>query len=98
MAASPVTTLGSIRNLRSALANKITQPARLAAQALANANQNPSRNTYLWQDPGWTSSEAERVEAMPASEGGPFGDGRDTLWGLPISVKDCFDLGAASTS
>src|SRR3954464_1821818 len=98
MAAPPVTTLGSIRSLRSALANKITQPARLAAQALANANQNPSRNTYLWQDSAWTRAEAERVEQMPASEGGPFGDGRDTLWGLPVSVKDCFDLEGAPTS
>ena len=32
------------------------------------------------------------------SEGGPFGDGRDTLWGLPVSVKDCFDLAGAPTS
>ena len=98
MTAPPAKSLGSIRSLRSALANRITQPAKLAGQALANANQNPSRNTYLWQDPGWTLREAERVEAMPASEGGPFGDGRDTLWGLPISVKDCFDLAGAPTS
>jgi aspartyl-tRNA(Asn)/glutamyl-tRNA(Gln) amidotransferase subunit A len=35
---------------------------------------------------------------MPRTEGGPFGDGRDTLWGLPISVKDCFDLAGAPTS
>src|SRR3954454_11103042 len=98
MNASPAKSLGNIRTLRSALANGITQPTKLASQALANANQNPGGNTYLWQDPGWTLSEAERVEAMPASEGGPFGDGRDTLWGLPISVKDCFDLAGAPTS
>jgi aspartyl-tRNA(Asn)/glutamyl-tRNA(Gln) amidotransferase subunit A len=35
---------------------------------------------------------------MPRTEGGPFGDGRDTLWGLPVSVKDCFDLEGAPTS
>src|SRR3954471_5293870 len=98
MTAPPVAKLGNIRTLRSALANGITQPARLAGQALANANQNPGRNTYLWQDPGWTRAEAERVEQMAASEGGPFGDGRDTLWGLPVSVKDCFDLEGAPTS
>ncbi len=98
MTAPPVIHPDGIRTLRSALANGITQPARLARQALANANQNPGRNTYLWQDPGWTLLEAERVEAMPASEGGPFGDGRDTLWGLPVSVKDCFDLAGAPTS
>ncbi len=30
--------------------------------------------------------------------GGPFGDGRSALWGLPISVKDCFDLAGSPTS
>ena len=98
MTASPAAFPVSIRALRSALANGITQPTRLAAQALANSNRNPGRNTYLWQDPEWTHAEAERAEAIPASEGGAFGDGRDTLWGLPISVKDCFDLAGAPTS
>jgi aspartyl-tRNA(Asn)/glutamyl-tRNA(Gln) amidotransferase subunit A len=35
---------------------------------------------------------------MPRGEGGPFGDGRSALWGLPISVKDCFDLAGAPTT
>jgi aspartyl-tRNA(Asn)/glutamyl-tRNA(Gln) amidotransferase subunit A len=102
MAASPASTSTSvpvtIRALRSALANGITQPSRIANQALANSNQNPGRNTYLWQDREWTRAEAARVEAMPKGEGGPFGDGRNTLWGLPISVKDCFDLAGAPTT
>jgi Asp-tRNA(Asn)/Glu-tRNA(Gln) amidotransferase A subunit family amidase len=98
MTASPGANLGSIRALRSALANGITTPSRLAAQSLANSNQNPGLNTYLWQDPDWTRAEAARVESMPASEGGPFGDGRDTLWGLTVSVKDCFDLVGAPTT
>ncbi len=97
-ATNPETNSSSIRALRSALANGITQPARLASQALANANHNPSRNTYLWQDPAWTRAEVDRVEAIPPNDGGPFGDGRDTLWGLPVSVKDCFDLAGAPTS
>lgn len=90
--------LCTIRSLRSALANGVTQPSRLAEQALANANRNPSRNTYLWRNPAWTREEAARAELMPRGEGGPFGDGQDTLWGLPISVKDCFDLRGAPTS
>lgn len=98
MTASPAVHSISIRALRSALANGVTQPTRLANQALANSNRNAGRNTYLWQDPEWTRAEAASVEAMPASAGGPFGDGRDTLWGLPISVKDCFDLAGAPTS
>lgn len=98
MAAFPDSVPLNLRALRSALANGITQPSRLAEQALANSNNNPGRNTYLWQDPGWTLAEAARVEAIPATEGGPFGDGRGELWGLPVSVKDCFDLAGAPTS
>src|SRR6185437_3951031 len=90
--------LGSIRSLRSALDNGLTTTTRLAETALANANRNPGRNTYLWRDPEWTLREAQRAEQMPRSEGGPFGDGRDTLWGLPISEKDCFDLAGAPTT
>lgn len=88
----------SIRSLRSALANGVTQPARLANQALANANRNPGHNTYLWLNEEWTRAEAARVETIPSEEGGAFGDGRDTLWGLPVSVKDCFDLAGAPTT
>ncbi|HWG20098.1 MAG TPA: amidase [Terracidiphilus sp.] len=90
--------LGTIRTLRSALANDLTTPTRLAETALANANRNPGRNTYLWRDPAWTKREAERAEQMPRGEGGPFGDGRPIFWGLPVSVKDCFDLAGAPTT
>lgn len=90
--------LGTMRALRSALANDLTTPTRLAKAALANANQNPGRNTYLWQDEAWTLAEAERIEQMPRGEGGAFGDGRPILWGLPVSVKDCFDLAGAPTT
>src|SRR6185312_5824452 len=31
-------------------------------------------------------------------KGGPFGDGRSPLWGLPVSVKDCFDLAGTPTT
>jgi aspartyl-tRNA(Asn)/glutamyl-tRNA(Gln) amidotransferase subunit A len=35
---------------------------------------------------------------MEPGTGGAFGDGRATIWGLPVSVKDCFDLAGAPTS
>src|SRR5580698_82547 len=89
---------GSIRGLRDALANGTTQPHELAEQALSNSNQNAGRNTYLWQDAEWTRLEAARAEAMPKGAAGPFGDGYGALWGLPISVKDCFDLAGAPTT
>jgi aspartyl-tRNA(Asn)/glutamyl-tRNA(Gln) amidotransferase subunit A len=99
MTAAPWT----IRGLRAALAGRRVQPADLADQALARANRNSGRNTYLWQHAAWTRAEATRAEAARASaispsSGGPFGDGRSPLWGLPISVKDCFDLAGAPTS
>jgi Asp-tRNA(Asn)/Glu-tRNA(Gln) amidotransferase A subunit family amidase len=88
----------TVRDLRRALANGTIQPAELAEQALARSNQNPSHNTYLWQDAAWTRNEARRAEEIPHGSGGPFGDGRSPLWGLPVSVKDCLDLGGVPTS
>jgi Asp-tRNA(Asn)/Glu-tRNA(Gln) amidotransferase A subunit family amidase len=88
----------TIRDLRHALAAGNVRPSELAQEALASANRNPGRNTYLWQDPAWTLAEAMRAEAMPRGQGGPFGDGRAALWGLPIAVKDCFDLAGAPTT
>jgi len=88
----------TFRSLRAALAEGAVRPGELAEQALGRSNGNASRNTYLWQDAAWTMGEAARAEAMPRGEGGLFGDGRATLWGLPISVKDCFDLAGAPTS
>jgi aspartyl-tRNA(Asn)/glutamyl-tRNA(Gln) amidotransferase subunit A len=88
----------TIRGLREALARKTVRPVDLSEAALARANRNRGHNTYLWQDRAWTLTEAARAESMPRTEGGPFGDGHDVLWGLPISVKDCFDLAGAPTS
>jgi Asp-tRNA(Asn)/Glu-tRNA(Gln) amidotransferase A subunit family amidase len=87
-----------IRALRNALLSGATHPVRLAAEALARSNGNPGHNTYLWQDPAWTRAEAERAAAMPRGTGGIFGDGRAALWGMPVSVKDCFDLAGAPTT
>jgi len=89
---------GSIRALRRRLADGAVQPSTLAAEALAHPNQNAGRNTYLWRDAEWTLREAERAETMARGVGGPFGDGRAALWGVPVSVKDCFDLAGAPTT
>jgi Asp-tRNA(Asn)/Glu-tRNA(Gln) amidotransferase A subunit family amidase len=88
----------TVRALRTALANRTVLPSTLAVEALARSNRNAGHNTYLWQDRGWTQAEAARAEAMPRGVGGLFNDGRGALWGLPVSVKDCFDLGQAPTS
>jgi Asp-tRNA(Asn)/Glu-tRNA(Gln) amidotransferase A subunit family amidase len=90
--------LWTVRSLRRALANGETIPSALAEEALARANQNANRNTYLWRDVAWTKAEAARAETMPRGNGGRFGDGRSALWGLPVSVKDCFDLAGSPTT
>ena len=94
MSASPWT----VRGLRLALAAGSLRPSNLAEQALANANANPGRNTYLWHDAAWTRAQAAHAETMPSTNAGAFGDGRSPLWGLPVSVKDCFGLAGAPTS
>lgn len=94
----PFTIPFTVRALRGALAAGSVRPSELATEALVHANANAGRNTYLWRDAAWTMAEAQRVEAMPRGDGGVFGDGRDALWGLPISVKDCFDLANSPTS
>jgi Asp-tRNA(Asn)/Glu-tRNA(Gln) amidotransferase A subunit family amidase len=88
----------TIRSLRAALADGTLRPTQLAQQAFEKANQNTGHNTYLWRDPEWTMAEAARAESMPRTGGGLFGDGHSSLWGLPISVKDCFDLAGSPTS
>jgi aspartyl-tRNA(Asn)/glutamyl-tRNA(Gln) amidotransferase subunit A len=88
----------TLRALRRALANGTATPTELAEAALARSNGNAGRNTYLWQNATWTRAEAARAEAIPSSSSGPFGDGRPALWGLPIAVKDCFDLAGAPTT
>jgi aspartyl-tRNA(Asn)/glutamyl-tRNA(Gln) amidotransferase subunit A len=88
----------TIRGLREALASETVRPIDLVETALARANGNRGRNTYLWLNSVWTQAEAVRFGAVPHGVGGPFGDGRNALWGLPISLKDCFDLAGSPTS
>jgi aspartyl-tRNA(Asn)/glutamyl-tRNA(Gln) amidotransferase subunit A len=91
----------SIRTLRTALgseSNAAVHIAALAESSLAHANGSASRNTYLWRDETWTKSEAQRVAAMPRAIPTGNSDGWPTLWGIPVSVKDCFDLAGAHTT
>jgi aspartyl-tRNA(Asn)/glutamyl-tRNA(Gln) amidotransferase subunit A len=96
--AAALANLPAIHALCAALAAGALEPIALAEAALARSNSNTGRNTYLWQNAAWTRIEAERAAAMPHGKGGPFNDGRSALWGLPVSVKDCFDLANTPTS
>ena len=79
-------TLSSVQKLRAALLAGETSPRQLAEQSLDRANQNAGRNVYLSQNKDWTFQEADRVEKEFAQREKP------PLFGLPVSLKDCFDL------
>jgi len=58
-----------------------------AQSALANANRNAGRNTYLWRNETWTLAQAEQAAKI-----------NRFLQGIPVSVKDCFDLAGSPTT
>ncbi|HEX3940458.1 MAG TPA: amidase [Acidobacteriaceae bacterium] len=63
---------------------------------LARANGNISRNTYLALDEQWSLGEAARQLKRCALDG--TARNRLALWGLPVALKDCFDLEGFKTS
>lgn len=89
--------LDSIRQQRTAIA-AATDPKpeilALVEQALAQANSNASHNTYIWRNETWTQQEA----IHPAAMLNDAADATPPLCGIPISVKDCFDLAGSPTS
>jgi Asp-tRNA(Asn)/Glu-tRNA(Gln) amidotransferase A subunit family amidase len=91
----------SIQELRAALAADANAGAAivaLAETALSRANGNASHNTYLWRDEPWTLAEARRVAAMPPVINKETSDRQPALWGIPVSVKDCFNVAGSPTS
>src|SRR6202789_2007800 len=58
--------------------------------ALARANSNVGRNVYLAQDPDWSRKEARNLHREDTV--------RKPLWGVPVALKDCFDLAGFATS
>src|SRR5882672_9335787 len=90
MAGFPNPLLSTIQDLRQQLA-KDNEVRALTDCALQHSNGNASRNTYLWQDREWTMQEAAHTTTLPANADHP-------LRGIPISVKDCFDLAGSPTS
>lgn len=75
-----------IERLRAALAAGEISPRAVAEQALSAANSNAGHNVFLSLDAQWTLREAEDLPARFPSKYKP------ALYGLPISLKDCFDL------
>ncbi len=78
--------LSSLRRLRAELLSGATSPLHLGETSLARANQNAGHNVYLSLDAEWTLLEAGRAQQEFANREKP------QLFGLPVSLKDCFDL------
>jgi aspartyl-tRNA(Asn)/glutamyl-tRNA(Gln) amidotransferase subunit A len=82
----------ALAKLREQLSAGVTTPQQVAAEALRKVNQNAGRNVYLALDREWTLRDAlaatERFDA----------DIKPALFGLPVSLKDCFDLEGFKTT
>jgi aspartyl-tRNA(Asn)/glutamyl-tRNA(Gln) amidotransferase subunit A len=81
-----------VQALRDALARGDVTPRAAAEQAVARANSNATRNVYLALDADAALREAEALPHRFSAKPKP------PLYGLPISLKDCFDLGGFPTS
>jgi Asp-tRNA(Asn)/Glu-tRNA(Gln) amidotransferase A subunit family amidase len=70
-----------------------TDSARQIHTCLSRANSNAGHNTYIALDTAWTLAELQRQIDRAAA-----GDESLPLFGLPVSLKDCFDLTGFPTS
>jgi aspartyl-tRNA(Asn)/glutamyl-tRNA(Gln) amidotransferase subunit A len=82
-----------IDSLRQALASSLTDPRTVASEALRKANANTSQNTYITP---YTSESLHRAEQLPSLF--PNALSRPPLYGIPISIKDCFDVAGSLTT
>src|ERR1700722_3856521 len=82
-----------LSELRKLLNADDADPSSVAREAHARTNSNAGRNVYLSFDREWTLAEAA---ALPESF--PDKTKRPPLYGLPISLKDCFDLAGFPTT
>jgi Asp-tRNA(Asn)/Glu-tRNA(Gln) amidotransferase A subunit family amidase len=81
-----------IEKLVGALESEAADPVTIAAEALSKVNGNAGRNSYITVDTAWTRDQARSLSSrFPPKE-------RPALFGLPIALKDCFDLKGFVTS
>lgn len=85
------TELSPIQAFRAAQLKGDLDPIDNLRAALNRANGNANRNTYITFDPTWSIGEAQRQTERFSRSAAP-------LFGLPVSLKDCFDLEGFKTS
>jgi aspartyl-tRNA(Asn)/glutamyl-tRNA(Gln) amidotransferase subunit A len=76
-----------LAQLRQAYQRGETTPLKVADTALAHANGSANRNTYIY-----LNEDAVRMHARMLSQKFPNSEAWPPLYGVPVSVKDCFDL------
>jgi aspartyl-tRNA(Asn)/glutamyl-tRNA(Gln) amidotransferase subunit A len=84
--------ISAIQQLRAALRSEAITPRVAIEQALDRANSNSGRNVYLALDAERTLRDADELpKRFP-------GANKPALYGLPVSLKDCFDLAGFVTT
>jgi Asp-tRNA(Asn)/Glu-tRNA(Gln) amidotransferase A subunit family amidase len=73
--------------------NSTRTPVELAQEAFARANSNAGKNVFLAMDQQRTLKEAEALTARF-----PNPEQRPVLFGVPVAVKDCFDVAGYVTT
>jgi aspartyl-tRNA(Asn)/glutamyl-tRNA(Gln) amidotransferase subunit A len=81
-----------LQSLRQELASSATL-STIAARFAAKTNSNASRNTYITPYP---AESLQRAEQLPKLFPDP--QTRPPLYGIPISLKDCFDVAGSVTT
>ncbi len=82
-----------LQQLQTALREQQVEPVEVARECLARSNSSASRNTYLWQD---GPALLQRAEALPQRFPDPLT--RPPLYGVPVSLKDCFNMRGTVTT
>jgi Asp-tRNA(Asn)/Glu-tRNA(Gln) amidotransferase A subunit family amidase len=82
-----------LAHLRRSLATANTNPSIIAAEAIRNANSSASRNTYITS---LADESLHRAAQLPHLF--PNAADRPPLYGIPISIKDCFDVAGTITT
>jgi Asp-tRNA(Asn)/Glu-tRNA(Gln) amidotransferase A subunit family amidase len=85
--------LSPLQSLQDELASSPTAPSTIAFRFAANANGNASRNTYITP---YATESLQRAEELPNLFPDP--QKRPQLYGIPISIKDCFDVTGSVTT
>ncbi len=90
MSSHTTTTPSPIAALRAQYLHGEADPVAVLDEVLARSNSNAGHNVYLAQDAAWSRAEAAALDPAKLAE--------QPLWGVPVSLKDCFDLAGFQTT